>query len=74
MIKQVYIKEQINSTGRTLTGYTSLTSLLRSERMDHLYRSAWLLIKSGNTFNFNNLLIYKINLHHGRNKRSTRAD
>ena len=76
MLKTVYIKERINTTGRKVTGYTCLTDLLRSEDMIHIYRSAWLILRHGNTFNFSNLLIYKINLNHGKQKRgnTNRAD
>lgn len=68
--QNIYIKERVSASERNVTAYTTLTGLLRSEGMQHIYRSAWLLLSEGKTLNFNNLLIYKIKLNHEQNNRS----
>lgn len=63
MMQFIYLKV----SGGQESAYTSLTELLRSEQIGHVYHSARKILIKGEKFYFNHITVSKVKLNHFTN-------
>lgn len=63
MIKIIYTKEKVGIVN-TVTAYTSLIDLLRSEGMEHAYNSVRKIVLKGEMAEIKQMIIRKVELKH----------
>lgn len=71
MLRSIYTKETLTADGKEIVGYTTLTQLLRDEKLEKIYPVVRRKLLEGAYFSIRNINIGKIRLIHHKNERKT---
>jgi ribosome-associated protein YbcJ (S4-like RNA binding protein) len=65
----LFLKEKLRPEGKEFEGYTTLTGLLKSEGLFHIYGSIRYVILQQNIFQHGNIIIRRIPLTHQKHEK-----
>jgi len=73
MQNHLFLKETIKPEGRVFEGYTTLTGVLKSTGLYHIYLTIRYVIIQKGIFQHENIIIRRINLTHQRHDKKRRS-
>jgi hypothetical protein len=67
--QHTFIKETITNNGRDFKSYTTLTGILKSENLFHLYATIRCVILKSGIFKYQNIIIRRVPLFHQKHRK-----